>query len=164
PPSQHAEQPAYLPVATREEFEAARSIMLARCGKCHTRKLARAALELGDRWRTRGAAMLSTAADIVKKLHKDGLLEPPLTARPKNPVTGHGLRLGGAQIFDQSVSLPERLYYEMHFQLYPALWRAAYHTDPERVVWELNDNLKSALDRLRDADRELRRAQKTKAQ
>jgi nitrate/TMAO reductase-like tetraheme cytochrome c subunit len=164
PPSQHAEQPAYLPVATREEFEAARSIMLARCAKCHTRKFAGKALELGDKWRTRGAAMLSTAADIVTKLHEDGLLEPPLRERPKNPVTGHGLRLGGAQIFDQSVSLPERIYYEMHFQLYPAMWRAAYHTDPERVVWELNDNLKTALDHLRDVDRELRRARKPRAQ
>jgi len=164
PPSQHAEQPALLPVATREEFEAARSIMLARCASCHTRKFAGAALTLGDRWRTRGAAMLKTAADIVKELHKDGLLEPPLTTRPKNPVTGHGLRLGGAQIFDQSVSLPERIYYEMYFQLYPAMWRAAYHTDPERIVWEFNDKLKDALDRLRAADREVRRARKTKAQ
>ncbi len=79
-------------------------------------------------------------------------------------MTGHALRLGGAQIFDQSVSLPERIYYEMHFQLYPALWRAAYHNDPERIVWEHNDNLKAALDRLRAADRGLRRAQKTRAQ
>jgi len=164
PPLQHAEQPSTLPVTSLEEFEEVRAVMLERCGKCHSRKFARVALDMADRWRTRGAAMLSTAADIVKQLHADGLLEPPLRERPKNPVTGHALRLGGAQIFDQSVSLPERIYYEMHFQLYPAMWRAAYHNDPERIIWEHNDYLKNALDRLRAADRGLRRAQKTRAQ
>ena len=164
PPLQHAEQPAYLPTTSLHEFEEARAVMVERCGKCHSRKFARVALDMGDRWRTRGAAMLSTAADIVKQLQADGLLEPALRERPKNPVAGHALRLGGAQIFDQSVSLPERIYYEMHFQLYPAMWRAAYHTDPERITWEFNDKLKHALDRLRAADREVRRERKTRAQ
>jgi hypothetical protein len=164
PPLQHAEQPSYLPVTSLEHFQETRAVMVERCGKCHSRKFARVSLDLADRWRTRGAAMLSTAADIVKRLQADGLLDPPLRERPRNPVAGHALRLGGPQIFDQSISLPERIYYQMHFQLYPAMWRAAYHNDPERIIWELNDNLKDALDRLRAVDRELRRAQRRGAQ
>ena len=53
-------------------------------------------------------------------------------------------------------SVPERIYYDMRFHLYPVLWRGAYHNDPERMVWEWNDALKTSLDRLRDIERRLR--------
>ncbi|MHC4548720.1 MAG: multiheme c-type cytochrome [Planctomycetota bacterium] len=142
--------------ASPEQFHEARAVMLARCAKCHTKRLAGAALAEADRWRHNGAAMLDEATRLIEGLHRDGLLAPAPERRLRNPAAGHALRLGGAQIFDQAVSLPERLYYEMYFQHYPALWRAAYHTDPERVVWELNDHLKSALDRLHAVERELR--------
>ncbi|MFQ5845901.1 MAG: multiheme c-type cytochrome, partial [Planctomycetota bacterium] len=121
PPVRGARPPASVPAAPPEEFQAARAIMVERCAKCHTKRLARTALEGADRWRQQGAAMLDEAARRVKGLHRDGLLDPAPATRARNPVAGHGLRLGGAQIFDQSVSLPERLYYEMHFQHYPAL-------------------------------------------
>jgi len=147
-----------VPRADPEDFKAARTTMVERCRSCHSKRFAIDALERADWWRVRGAQTLEAAAAIVRELHRDGLLEPPLKDRPANPVAAHGLRLGGLQIFDDSVSLPERIYYEMHFLHYPALWRASYHTDPERVTWHANDALKSALDRLRAIARELRRS------
>jgi hypothetical protein len=140
-----------------EKFEAARAAMMERCTKCHSVRVARTALEQADLWRHRGAVMLERAFRVVSDLHRDGLLDLPPEARVANPLAGHGLRLGGKQIFDAEVSLPERIYYEMYFHHYPALWRAVYHTDPERVSWHANDALKSALDRILAADRELRR-------
>jgi hypothetical protein len=100
--------------------------------------------------------MLDEAAAIVEALDRDGLLDPAPATREKNPVKGFALRLGGAQIFDQTMSEPERIYYEMHLHDYPRLYRASYHTDPERVTWYLHDQLKLNLDRLRAVDRELR--------
>jgi len=146
-----------IPRVEVEEFVAARAVMVARCRNCHSQRFAVAALDRADWWRVRGAQMLEAAAAIVRDLHRDGLLDPPLEDRPRNPVAAHGLRLGGLQIFDGSTSMAERIYYEMYFQHYPALWRASYHTDPERVTWHANDALKSALDRLRAIDRERRR-------
>jgi hypothetical protein len=74
--------------------------------------------------------------------------------RIPNPICGTAFRVGPLQVFDLDTSLPERIYYDMRYHLYPAMWRAAYHNDPERVVWDLNDKLKSALDRLRQIERE----------
>jgi hypothetical protein len=160
PPVQDEKAVTSVPMAVPEQFEKARGVMMKRCLKCHGSRFARPPLELADRWRSRGAQMLDEAQRIVRALHADGLLDPPPKERLKNPVAGHALALGGAQIFDETTSLPERIYYEMHFHHYPALWRGAYHIDPERMPWEANDDLKSALDRLRAIDRELRRAER----
>jgi len=158
PPLQTSKPVDAVPAADPEKFASARATMLKRCLECHGKRFARAALERGDWWRNQGALALDTAARIVRELERDGLIDPAPATRARNRVAGHALRLGGAQIFDQTMSLPERIYYEMHFLHYPALWRAVYHTDPERVTWEANDKLKSALDRLRAIDRNLRRA------
>ncbi|MHC4957714.1 MAG: multiheme c-type cytochrome [Planctomycetota bacterium] len=148
-----------VPRAKVEDFVAARTTMVKRCRHCHAQRLAEDALRRADWWRVQGAHMLYQADTIVRRLHSDGLLDFPPEKRLPNPVAAHGFRLGGLQIFDDSMSLAERLYYEMHFQHYPALWRASYHTDPERVTWHPNDALKSALDRLRAFDRDLRRGE-----
>jgi len=147
-------------VVTRAEtadFERARAAMLERCKTCHVTRVARAALAQADIWRNRGAVYLEEAARIVRALDDEGLLQPAPRDRVPNVVAGHALRLGGAQVFDERVSLPERIYYEMHFHLYPALWRAAYHNDPERLMWYANDAMKAALDRLRAVADDLRR-------
>ena len=157
PPFLNARVGTVAPRAKPEEFLAARKTMLQRCRRCHAQRFAKDALGRADWWRVQGAQMLHQAANIVRSLHRDGLLDLPPGQRAANPVAAHGLRLGGLQVFDQSMSLAERLYYEMHFQHYPALWRASYHTDPERVTWHANDALKSALDRLRAIARERRR-------
>lgn len=157
PPVAGSRPPIGLPESTAEEFERARGIMLGRCAACHTRHFARSALEKADFWRRRGAEMVEQAAAIVRRLDGDGLLDPAPRDRLPNPLAGHALRLGGAQVFDGSMSLPERIHYEMLFRHYPALWRSGYHTDPERTSWEFNDDLKSALDRLRAVDREARK-------
>jgi len=162
PPLLNARVGSVVPRAKPEEFASARTTMVARCRRCHSERLARDTLDRADWWRVQGAQMLEAAAGIVRGLHRDGLLDPPLDDRPPNPVAAHGLRLGGLQIFDTSVSPAERIYYEMHFQQYPALWRASYHTDPERVTWHANDALKSSLDRLRALDREARRNEPTR--
>jgi len=159
PPARGGEPAVPVPAAPPGEFERARAAMLARCAACHATRFARDALLQADRWRWRGAETLAEAERLVRALAAEGRLDPAPGDRPGNPVAGFALRLGGAQIFDDAASLPERLYYEMHFQLYPALWRAAYHNDPERVAWHGNDALKSALDRLREAARDLRRGE-----
>ena len=110
---------------------------------------------MADRWRRQGAILVEEAGKIVGRLARDGLLDPPPDERMPNPVHGTVFRLGGAQIYDMDTSEPERIYYDMRFHLYPALWRGAYHTDPERMVWELNDRLKGRLDSLRDLARRL---------
>lgn len=150
--------PTFTPVLAVEEFAKNRELMLSRCRKCHGTRFARDALALADRWRWRGAILVEEAGDIVARLAKDGLLDPAPEDRVPNPVAGAKLRLGGAQIYDLVMSKAERIYYDMRYHLYPAMWRGAYHNDPERVVWELNDALKTSLDELRDLSNGLRRA------
>jgi hypothetical protein len=156
-PMESQNPPLSVPTLSAEEFEGPRGTMLARCRKCHGTRFARDALELADRWRRRGAVLLDEARAIVTGLAKDGLLGIDREVTLPNPATGHAFSLGPVQVFDESVSVPERIYYEMHFHLYPALWRAAYHTDPERVAWEANDALKIKLDELRDFERKARK-------
>ncbi len=148
--------PLFIPTMGMEEFQAARKIMLERCAPCHGKRFAREALARADLWRRRGAILVQAAADLVTKLDADDLLPHAPENRIPNPALGAKLRLGGAQIYDVDASLPERIYYDMRFHLYPALWRGAYHNDPERVVWEFNDALKTSLDLLRDIDRRVR--------
>jgi len=156
PPLQTPNVPKQVPTTTVEEFESHRATMLARCTACHVRRFAKNALDLADLWKVRGALMLDEAAGIVEALHRDGLLDPAPAVRPPNPIAKHALRLGGIQFFDRAMSEPERIYYEMHLHLWPRLYRASYHTDPERVTWYLNDALKLEFDRLRAVDLELR--------
>lgn len=147
--------PLYVPTESLEEFTKQRATMTARCRKCHGIRFAREALELADVWRRRGALHVEEAGKIVARLAKAGLLEPAPKDRVPNPIRGGALRLDGTLIYDLDSSMPERIYYDMRFHLYPALWRGAYHTDPERLVWELNDALKGSLDRLREIERTL---------
>jgi hypothetical protein len=149
--------PLFVPTLEMKEFKREREVMLGRCRSCHGTRFAREALVKADAWRRRGAILVQEAGRIVGGLAKDGLLDPPPRERTPNPVHGTVLRLGGAQIFDMDASLPERIYYDMRFHLYPVLWRGAFHNDPERMAWEWNDALKSALDRLRDIERRLRK-------
>jgi hypothetical protein len=155
-PATGNEPPTFEPVSPAEDFEARREVMLARCRKCHGTRFAREALNLADRWRRRGAALVTEAGRIVAALERDGLLAPGPADRVPNPIVGSKLRLGGEQIYDFTMSPPERIYYDMRYHLYPRLWRSAFHTDPERAVWELNDALKTKLDDLRELDRVLR--------
>lgn len=148
--------PLFVPTLSVEEFTEARQAMLDRCRKCHGTRFAREALALADKWRRQSAMLVEEAGRIVGALEADGLLRPAPAAREPNPATGANLALGGGQIYDLSTSLPERIYYDMRFHVWPALWRGAYHNDPERVVWELNDELKAMLDQLREVDRSLR--------
>ncbi|MHC4472405.1 MAG: multiheme c-type cytochrome [Planctomycetota bacterium] len=149
--------PLFVPTLAMEVFKKEREVMLGRCRKCHGTRLAREALDKADSWRRRGALLVAEAGRIIRGLAEDGLLDPPPEGRIPNPVHGTVLRLGGTQIYDMDTSLPERIYYDMRFHLYPVLWRGAYHNDPERMVWEWNDALKSSLDRLRDIERRLRK-------
>ena len=155
-PVTDVDPPTFVPTLDQEEFQAARKIMLDRCKPCHGKRFAREALEKADLWRRRGAILVQAAGDLVTALDKDGLLPLAPEVRVPNPAVGTKLHLGGAQIFDVDASMPERIYYDMRFHLYPALWRGAYHNDPERVVWEFNDALKTSLDLLRDIDLRLR--------
>ncbi len=150
------EPPAGVPVVPLEEFEKQRGAMLERCRACHGTRFAREALKLADTWRRRGAVLVQDARRIVEGLHADGLLSPGPAERAPNPVAGTELRLGFNQIYDLVSTRAERIWYDMRFHDYPALWRGAYHTDPERFVWEWNDRLKSSLDELRAIERALR--------
>lgn len=155
------EEPALsVPVVPAEEFTAKRETMLGRCRSCHGTRFARQALELADLWRYRGALYLDEAQRLMKEMANEGRLEPGFDFRLPNPATGHAFDLGGPQVFDLSRSVPERIYYEMFFHLYPELFRAAYHTDPERIAWESNDKLKTALDELREYRRQEPRPRK----
>ncbi len=156
-PVSPAAPPLFVPTLSPEEFRAARETMLDRCRRCHGTRFAREALKKADLWRRRGALLVAEAERIVRGLARDGLLDPPPRDRPDNPAHGTRLRLDGSRIYDLSMSAPERIAYDMRYHLYPVLWRGAYHTDPERHVWEWNDALKSSLDRLRALERGLRR-------
>lgn len=155
-PVTDVDPPLFVRTMDQEEFQAARKIMLDRCTPCHGKRFAREALAKADLWRRRGAILVQEAENIVKRLDRDGLLPYPPEDRVPNPALGAKLHLGGAQIYDLDTSMPERIYYDMRYHLYPALWRGAYHNDPERVVWEFNDALKTSLDLLRDIDRRVR--------
>jgi len=155
-PVTDADPPTYVPTLDQEEFDAARKVMLSRCMPCHGTRFAREALAKADLWRRRGAILVTEAEKLVKALDRDGLLPFAPGERVPNPALGAKLHLGGAQIYDLDASLPERIYYDLRYHLYPALWRGAYHNDPERMVWELNDAMKRSLDLLRDIDRRLR--------
>jgi multi-heme cytochrome with CxxCH motif len=154
--------PTCVPTLGMEEFTKAREIILSRCKPCHGTRFARDALKLADVWRRRGAILVEDAGKIVTGLSRDGLLTFAPDERVPNPALGGKLHIGGAQIYDLQSSVPERIYYDMRYHLYPAMARGVYHNDPERVVWELNDALKTSLDTLRDLDRRIRREAATK--
>jgi hypothetical protein len=146
--------PLFVPTLPVEEWQEARGAMMERCRKCHGTRFAREALKLADDWRRRAAILVEEAGKVVRRLEKAGLLRPSPAERVPNPFRGNKLVLGGVAIFDMDLSIPERLYYDMRFHVYPRLWRGCYHNDPERHVWELVDQLKTLLDRVREYERQ----------
>ncbi|MCC7139945.1 MAG: hypothetical protein IT460_16100 [Planctomycetes bacterium] len=143
---------------SRAEHDAARAAMVAVCTACHGKRLAEATLASADDARADALALCEEAAEIVRGLDADGLLSPRPKDRTDNPVAGGALVLGGKQIFDETSSRAERLFYELWMFDFPGLWRAAYHTDPDLVRWTARERLKTHLIELRAEAARLRAA------
>ncbi len=138
---------------SKADFDERREQMLQACDPCHGRKLSSRALSEADAFRRKGALMLEEGAQVVHELYDEGLLRPMPERRDRNPM-GEGLQLGSSQLFDETMSAAERIFYEMYMFTYSGAWRRAYHNSPPLVRWHENEMLKGDLIRLRaEADR-----------
>jgi hypothetical protein len=153
-------KPTLVPTMTGEAHAAARGAMLAVCARCHGKRLAEETLAAGDEARLDGLLLCEEAAQVVRDLDAEGLLVPSPADRPRNPASDGGLALGARQIYDDASSRAERLFYDMFMFDWPALWRAAYHTDPNLVRWTARERLKSDLIEIRAEAERLRAARR----
>jgi len=133
-----------------------RDFMLDLCVKCHGRNFSRRELDNTDAIREQSTAMVEQAAEIIRELHDEGLLDPMPDERPPHPLRGNELVLD-QQILFEDVSHIERLYFKMKkFDLAKTLV-GGYHQNPDYTHWYGNAELKMDLVDIRAEASRLRR-------
>ncbi len=107
-----------------------RQDMLRVCGQCHSRGFAVPRLEAADAVHRATDELLDEARSIVESLNKEGLLTPPVSARPAHPNGGKSLVLGLDQQY-QGTSRVEGLFFNMAHKSSLTAWKGAYHMNPD---------------------------------
>jgi hypothetical protein len=153
-------KPTLVSTMSAREHAVARDAMVAVCVRCHGARISRDTLRAGDEARFDGLLLCEEAAGIVRDLDAEGLLVPAPKDRARNPAGKGALVLGARQIYDEDSSRAERLFYDMFMFDWPALWRAAYHTDPNLLRWTRREKLKSDLVEIRQEALRLREGRK----
>lgn len=132
-----------------------RELMLQRCDPCHTRRVARTALEDCDAIKREADRLMGEAVAIMEGLLRDGLLDPMPDQRIANPTKGHALVLGGAQLYELG-SDPERIFFDLAKFAHSITFKGAYHFSPDHTHWQGMARLKAGLEALRAQERRLR--------
>lgn len=140
---------------TRAEFDERRGRMLALCRTCHSAKFARQALEDADQIKRTSDQLVAEAADIVRGLERDGLLQPMPADRAPHPTAGHALVLGGAGLYTNTSAIEQR-FFEMARFHHSITFKGAYHFSPDHTHWTGYAAMQADLTFIRDEARRLR--------
>ncbi|MGQ0613386.1 MAG: multiheme c-type cytochrome [Planctomycetaceae bacterium] len=140
--------------AARAEEE--RAVMLERCAACHTRRVAREALEDADEIKREADRLVGEAARIVRGLYEDRLLDPMPEERVAHPTAGHALVLGGPMLYENQ-SEAERIFFDLAKFAHAITFKGAYHLSPDHTHWLGIARLKASLEALRAEERRLRK-------
>ncbi len=148
---------APIPMRTISKERAAeeREVMVGRCAQCHTRRMARRALEDADEIKREADRLLGEAVRIVEALHADRLLDPMPEERPAHPTAGHALVLGGPMLYENQ-SEAERLFFDLAKFAHAITFKGAYHQSPDYTHWLGMARLKAGLEALKAEERRLR--------
>ncbi len=142
---------------TREHAETERARMLERCTRCHTPRVARTALEDADAIKREADRLLGHAADIVRGLYDDELLDPMPADRAAHPTRGHRLVLGGPQLYENQ-SDAERIFFDLMKFAHSITFKSAYHQAADHTHWLGMARLKADIVELEAEARRLRKA------
>ena len=150
------EMPIPMHTMTETQIREERQVMLDRCKKCHTERTARRMLEDADAIKLEADRLLQQAADVVERLHADGLLDPAPSERVAHPTKGHALVLGGPMLYEQH-SEAERIFFDLAKFAHAITFKGAYHQSPDHTHWLGIARLKASIEELRAEERRLRK-------
>jgi hypothetical protein len=140
-----------------ETVKEQREVMIQRCLPCHTRRVARDALEDADAIKREADRLIGEAVKIVARLHSDGLLDPAPEDRVAHPTAGHALVLGGGQLYENH-SEAERIFFDIAKFAHSITFKGAYHQSPDHTHWLGMARLKAGIEELRAEERRLRKS------
>ncbi len=149
--------PIPMSIISRGEADAARAHMLVICQRCHTPRVARAALDDADAIKRECDRLVGVGAALLEGLGRDGLIVPDPRERPPHPTAGHALVIGGAMLYEQH-SEAERLFFDIAKFAHAITFKAAYHQSADWTHWLGMVRLKEGLEALKAEDRRLRAA------
>ena len=139
---------------TRGEFDSNRSEMLAICAPCHSLRFSRESLERADQIKMEADQILAEGRAIIQALYDKKLLDPMPEDRRPNPVTGHGLELGGQQLYEDTSEI-EQSFFRLFKFYHPTTFKAAYHNSPDYTHWKGIVFMKMELDKIRSEAKKL---------
>ncbi|MCA9544079.1 MAG: hypothetical protein KC613_06795 [Myxococcales bacterium] len=142
-------------VIDRATFETNRARMLVICRQCHSEGFARRALQDGDEIKRTADALVAEAAQILRELQGEGLIEPAPADRPPNPVAGHAFVLGGQQGYSDTSAIEQR-FFEMARFHHSITFKGAYHNSPDYTHWHGYAHLQADLSYIRGEAAKLR--------
>lgn len=149
--------PIPMKVIDRETFDAGRSTMIAICRRCHSAGFSRRALADADEIKRIADELVAEAAQIIRELRDEGLLDPMPADRPPNPVAGHALVLGGHQLYSDTSPIEQR-FFEMSKFHHAITFKGAYHFSPDHTHWLGYAAMQADLTWIRGEARRLRAA------
>jgi hypothetical protein len=149
------EPPIPMKVFSAEKVAREREAMIQRCLPCHSRRVARRALEDADAIKRESDRLLQQAVDIVVQLHEEGLLDPMPEDRVAHPTKGHTLVLGGPALYENHTDA-ERIFFDIAKFAHAITFKGAYHLSPDHTHWLGMARLKASIEELRAEARRLR--------
>lgn len=148
--------PIPMKILDPKRAEEERAVMLSRCAECHAEKFARQALDDADAIKHEADRLVGEAAEIVRGLYRDRLLDPMPEERLPHPTAGHELVLGGPMLYENQ-SEAERIFFDLAKFAHAITFKGAYHQSPDHTHWLGNARLKADLEALRAEERRLRK-------
>jgi len=153
------------PIEMREisqgEFLDNRSAMVSVCATCHSSRFSQEHLHRADLIKREGNEFLAEAAEILRELHREGLVGLPRAGDGPGPEPV----LGGRQVrIDPSGPGGEilNLFYDMWRFRYARSWKGAYHSSPSMANLQSRKGLARDLESLRALAGELRKERKAR--
>jgi hypothetical protein len=147
--------PIPMKTITADEAKSRRASMLSICYRCHTPEAAWKALADADAIKREADRLVLEAAELVKALHADRLLDPMPEDRAAHPTAGHALVLGGGMLYENQ-SDAERIFFDLAKFAHAIMFKGAYHQSPDHTHWLGVARLKADLEALKAEDRRLR--------
>ncbi len=147
--------PVPMKTITRAEFDERRARMIETCAPCHSSGFAARHLRDADEIKIIADGLLAEAADIIRGLERDGLLDPMPADRPPHPIAGHTVVLGGHQLYSDTSAIEQR-FFEMSKFHHSVAFKGAYHFSPDHTHWVGYFGLQRDLTFVRGEARRLR--------